>query len=94
MLDGCTDGFVGCGGALVEAEQRGLMFGGESDQGIISRASVNLPGSDRGQKLLVTSLGQDEKWLGEPLSNEGVHDRRMSPVRRWQPGQHRVRLNC
>ncbi|OLT42520.1 hypothetical protein BJF85_22675 [Saccharomonospora sp. CUA-673] len=31
--------------------------------------------------------------FGEPLGDEGVHDRRLGAMRRRQAGQHRVRLD-
>jgi hypothetical protein len=49
-----------------------MLRGGESDQGIVGRAAQDLPAGHRGEKLLVTDLGQGEEWLGEPLGREAV----------------------
>ena len=94
LLDGGTDGCVGCRGPLIQAEQRRLMLGGgESDQGIVGGSAEDLASSNGGEKLLVTSLRQGEEWLGEAFGDEGVHDRRLGPVRWRKPGEHGVGLH-
>lgn len=56
LLDGGTDGSVGRGGSLIQAEQRRLMLGGsKGDQDIVSGSAEDLAGSYGGQKLLVAS---------------------------------------
>ena len=63
MLDGGADGFVGCGGSLVQAEQRCMVLGGgEGDQGVIGGSAEDLPGSNGGEKLLVTTPRPGEAW--------------------------------
>jgi len=55
-----SDGFVGCDGALVEAHQCCLVFGGgEGDQGVVGRAAEDVAGRHRGEELLVAGLRQD-----------------------------------
>jgi hypothetical protein len=57
LLDGGTDGCVGRGGSLVQAEQGCLMFGGsESYQSVVGGSAEDLPSGNGGEKLLVTGL--------------------------------------
>jgi hypothetical protein len=57
LLNRGTDSLVRCGGSLVKAEQRGLVLGcGVGDQGIVGGATEDLPGGQRGEKLLVAGL--------------------------------------
>src|ERR1019366_2856817 len=69
LLNRGTDSLVCCGGSVVKAEQRGLVLGGsEGDQGIVGGATEDLPGGQRGEKLLVAGLRQ-----GEPERKQRHH---------------------
>src|SRR5580700_4792229 len=55
LLNRGTNGFVCWGGALVEAQQHGLVLDrGERDQGVVGGTAEDLSGGYGGQKLLVS----------------------------------------
>lgn len=70
-----------------------MLGGGESDQRVVDGAAENLPGGDRGEEFLVGGPRQSEKWLGEPLGDEGMHNRRAGTMRWREAGQHGVGLD-